>query len=670
MTTTSLINLAKQENSFMRLFSRTWVFLCLLISLQSIVFQAHAQLGGSFEDPFANEPEFLDVDQAFMFDFNQTGDKLSITFAIADGYYLYKKQFKYVTKQADIGEPTYPEGTTIQDEFFGESEVFYNTVTINIPIEKAEKDSVVKVRYQGCADAGLCYPPTVKVVYLSALASGGETAVNTEERQNKATQIPKSEQFLLADKLINKENLPLTLALFFALGIGLAFTPCVFPMYPIVSGIVIGQGKPKTTSHAFWLTLVYVQGMAITYSLLGLAVAVAGAQFQAALQHPVILGVFIALFVVLAVALFGGFEIQLPAKYQEKLTHMSNNQTPGSFVGVFIMGVLSGLIASPCTTAPLTGILLFVAQTGDMTLGFISLYLLSVGMGVPLILFGMTGGKLLPKAGNWMNVVKVTFGFMMLAVAIVFIERLWSSPYSDFLWAALAFGLFGYYWAINRATANSAMKLLRAIIVAMGIMGSIGMAYQAGLNSDLWGASEGVEQETVKGNLETVKGAQETVKDDPETTDGIQEAVTDVPETTKDVQETVKGHPEFVIARDLSDLRSKIADANAQGKTVMVDLYADWCAACKEFEKYTFPQANVVEALSNTVWMQMDLTDNTPERQEVFDEFTIFGLPTILFFNTAGNEVGNARVTGFMNADDFTAHVNATVNATTDATVD
>jgi thiol:disulfide interchange protein DsbD len=620
MTTTSFINLAKQENAFMRLFSRTWVFLCLLVALQSIVFQAHAQLGGSFEDPFANEPEFLDVDQAFMFDFNQTGDKLSITFAIADGYYLYKKQFKYVTKQADIGEPTYPEGTIIQDEFFGESEVFYNTVTISIPIERAEQDSVVKVRYQGCADAGLCYPPTVKVVYLSALASDSETATDKEKAQGTDTQTPSSEQFSLADKLINKDNLPLTLALFFALGIGLAFTPCVFPMYPIVSGIVIGQGKPKTTSHAFWLTFVYVQGMAITYSLLGLVVAVAGAQFQAALQHPIVLGVFIALFVVLAVALFGGFEIQLPAKYQEKLTHMSNNQTPGSFVGVFIMGVLSGLIASPCTTAPLTGILLFIAQTGDMTLGFISLYLLSVGMGVPLILFGMTGGKLLPKAGNWMNVVKVTFGFMMLAVAIVFIERLWNSPYSDFLWAALAFGLFGYYWAINRATANSAMKLFRAVIVAMGVMGSIGMAYQAGENSGLWGEKQ--------------------------------------------------GHPEFVIAKDLSDLRSKIADANAQGKTVMVDLYADWCVACKEFEKYTFPQPKVVEALSNTVWMQMDLTDNTPERQEVFDEFTILGLPTILFFNTAGNEIGNARVTGFMNADDFSAHVNATVNTTTDAAVD
>ncbi len=605
-TSNDSLSNAMSAKHIARISIRQWFTLLSLLFLSQLFSPSlHAQLNDAFNDPFANEPQFLEVDQAFAFDFNQQGNQLHLSFTIADGYYLYKKQFQYVAKEAEIGTPSYPDGVMIEDEFFGESEVFYNGVSITVPIESANADGIVKVRYQGCADAGLCYPPTVKVVYLSEV--GVASSGNADD-----SDTPVSEQFSLAEQLINKDNLPLTLALFFALGIGLAFTPCVFPMYPIVSGIVIGQGKPKTTSHAFWLTFVYVQGMAITYSLLGLVVAVAGAQFQAALQHPVVLGVFIVLFVTLAVALFGGFEIQLPANYQEKLTHMSNNQTPGSFVGVFIMGVLSGLIASPCTTAPLTGILLFIAQTGDMTLGFISLYLLSIGMGVPLILFGMTGGKLLPKAGIWMNVVKVTFGFMMLAVAIVFIERLWNSPYSDFLWAVLGFGLFGYYWTTNRSTPNSLAKLLRAVLVAVGIMGSAGLAYQAGVNTGLWG-------------------------------------------------ETAQ-HPEFVIARDLTDLQNKVAAANAEGKTVMVDLYADWCVACKEFEKYTFPQANVVEALSNTVWMQMDLTDNTPERQEMFDSFNIYGLPTILFFDTKGNELTQARVTGFMDADTFTAHINKTVN--------
>lgn len=589
--------------------SRLWIKFLLPFALLTLSFSSQAQLNEAFNDPFANEPQFLPVDQAFMLDYAQKDGELTIRFTIADGYYLYLKQFKYVAKQAEIGTPTYPKGVIIEDEFYGKSEVFYNAVAITVPLKSATKDGVVKIRYQGCADAGLCYPPTVKVIYLEAF----ENVLQGEATADSATEGGvASQQFNLAEQLINKDNLPLTLALFFALGVGLAFTPCVFPMYPIVSGIVIGQGKPKTTSHAFWLTFVYVQGMAITYSLLGLVVAVAGAQFQAALQHPVVLAVFIVLFVALAIALFGGFEIQLPAKYQEKLTHMSNNQTPGSFVGVFVMGVLSGLIASPCTTAPLTGILLFIAQTGDMTLGFISLYLLSVGMGVPLILFGMTGGKLLPKAGNWMNVVKVTFGFMMLAVAIVFIERLWNSVYTDFLWAGLSIGLFGYYWAINRASPNTKMKLVRAIVVAMGVMGSVGLTHQAGINAGLWGEKQ--------------------------------------------------SHPEFVIARDLNDLRQKISNANSEGKTVMVDLYADWCVACKEFEKYTFPNEKVITALSNTVWMQMDLTDNTPERQEIFDTFNVLGLPTILFFNQQGEELQKARVTGFMNAEAFAAHVDTLVN--------
>ena len=591
--------------------------LCLMSLLSAAAF---AQVPDAFNDPFVDEPQFLDVEQAFSFDFDQRDDALTLTFDIADGYYLYLKQFKFVAKNAEVGEPAFPSGVMIEDEFFGESEVFYDELSITLPITAASRDGVVKVRYQGCADAGLCYPPTIKVVYLNEVGSSFATnAGATTRSDNTLTSSSQSEQFNLAQKLIDRDNLPLTLALFFALGIGLAFTPCVFPMYPIVSGIVIGQGRPKTVSHAFWLTFVYVQGMAITYSLLGLVVAVAGAQFQAALQHPVVLGVFIVLFVALAIALFGGFEIQLPAKYQEKLTHMSNNQTPGSFAGVFIMGVLSGLIASPCTTAPLTGILLFIAQTGDMTLGFISLYLLSIGMGVPLILFGVTGGKLLPKAGNWMNVVKVTFGFMMLAVAIVFIERLYSSPYTAFLWALLGFGLFGYYWAINRASPNSMMKLVRAVIVAVGIMGSAGLTYQAGINTGLWG------------------------------------------EHTKREH---AGHPDFIIAKDLADLRNKIAAANANGKTVMVDLYADWCVACKEFEQYTFPDANVVKALSNTVWMQMDLTDNTPERQDVFDTFNVLGLPTILFFDRDGNEIAKARVTGFMKADAFADHANEWLNTT------
>ena len=582
---------------------------------------------GGFDDVFSNQEEFLKVDQAFVFDFNQADDTLSLSFTIADGYYLYKKQFKLVAKQAAIGEPHYPKGVIIEDEYFGESEVFYDEVTITVPITQATNDGIVKIRYQGCADAGLCYAPNIKTVYLNALASNANASVlsnsadpmSTDEQSLSQTNPSSSQasQYSLADKLINKENLALTLVLFFALGIGLAFTPCVFPMYPIVSGIVIGQGKQAKASNAFWLTFTYVQGMAITYSILGLIVASAGMQFQAALQHPLILGIFIGIFVLLALAMFGRYELQLPAKWQTRLTNLSNNQTPGSMAGVFAMGALSGLIASPCTTAPLTGILLFIAQSGDLTLGFVSLYVLSIGMGVPLIIFGVTGSKLLPKAGQWMNVVKVSFGFMMLSVAIVFVERLWpkawSSEYINLLWAALGLGAFGYYFVVNEASQKGILKYVRTLAIAAGLFASALLAYN------------------------TLTSSEDTA-----------------------TQHSQLAHPTFIVVENLDDLRQQIATANSQGKTVMVDLYADWCVACKEFEIYTFPDPNVINALNNTVWMQIDLTDTSANNTAFQDEFSILGLPTILFFDESGNELTQSRVTGFMKAPAFAEHVENT----------
>ncbi|GGW90509.1 protein-disulfide reductase DsbD [Alteromonas halophila] len=567
---------------------------------------AHAQFNDDgMDDVFGGEEQtFLKVDEAFEFDFNQQDDTLVIRFAIADGYYLYKKQFKFVSDSAELGNAAFPKGKMIEDEFFGTSEVFFEDLTIRLPVSKATEDALVKVRYQGCAEAGLCYPPTVKQVYLSEVGTASSQTGN-------ATQ---SEQFSLADRLSSSDSVAITLLLFLVLGIGLAFTPCVFPMYPIISGIVIGQGKDIKLSRALSLSFIYVQGMAITYSLLGLIVASAGVQFQAALQHPVILGVFIVAFVLLAIAMFGAYEIQLPAAWQQRLNNLSNDQTRGSFVGVFIMGVLSGLVASPCTTAPLTGILLFIAQTGDMVFGFIALYVLSIGMGIPLVLFAVTGGKLLPKAGNWMNIVKVTFGFMMLAVALIFVERLWSSDYVNLFYAALGLAAFTYYQVMNQGSAASLGKGVRSLVIFIGLFTSAMVGYQT-LFSD--------------------------------------SSLTQSSSTSSAGQ----AHPEFVVVKNLEDFEAKLADANAQGKSVMVDLYADWCVACKEFEKYTFPDAAVVEALDNTVWMQIDLTENTPTNLAFQDEFDVLGLPTILFFNKNGTEVPQSRVTGFMKAAPFARHV-------------
>lgn len=604
------------------------IFTSILLLLWSVIsFQAAAQLNGFDTDLFSDEPEFLHVDEAFRFDFMQNDNKLTLRWEIADGYYLYKKQFKTVIKNATLGEPVYPQAEQIEDEYFGISDVFFHDVAIQFPIIQSVEDGVVKIRFQGCAKAGLCYPPTTKIVYLSAVAGDATQAQNASTQDHgqpgdvtKASAEPVgeksiSEQFKLLDLLSNGDNLPLTLFLFLLLGIGLAFTPCVFPMYPIVSGIVIGQGKDATTSQTLSLSFVYVQGMAVTYSLLGLVVASAGVQFQAALQHPAILIALIVVFVSLAFAMFGAYEIQLPSSWQVKLNELSNQQKGGSYAGVFVMGAISGLVASPCTTAPLTGILLYIAQSGDLFLGFTALYALSLGMGIPLIAFAVTGGKLLPKAGGWMNIIKVTFGFMMLVVAMVFVERMMSGMWINLIWSVLGLATFGYFHVMNQGSAVTLWKGVRTVVIFLGLFASAMYGFQQLFPAP---AQSG-------GNVQ---------------------------------HEAAQGHVQFMLVKDLGDFEQKLAKANAEGKSVMIDLYADWCVACKEFEKYTFSDSAVQQALSNTVLMQIDLTDNTPEGLLFQQKFDVLGLPTIMFFDTQGKEIDRARVTGFMSAEPFADLVN------------
>nr|WP_297348489.1 protein-disulfide reductase DsbD [uncultured Glaciecola sp.] len=584
----------------------------------------------SLQGLFDEQPTFLKVEEAFGFAFEQVDGKLIVSWDIEDGYYLYKKQFKTVVKNAELSEPIYPTSTQIEDEFFGVSDVFLEDMIVEYEITSADQDAIVKLRYQGCATAGLCYPPTTKVIYLNAV---GDASMATPASSSSNTSND-SEQFQLADRLLSNDSLLITLSLFVLLGLGLAFTPCVFPMYPILSSIIVGAGKEKlTTSRAFFLSFVYVQGMAITYSLLGLVVASAGVQFQAALQSPVILITFIILFVALAIAMFGGYEIQLPSKWQEKLNGVSNSQKAGNPIGVFIMGVISGLVASPCTTAPLTAILLVIAQSGDLTLGFTALYALSIGMGIPLILFGMTGGRLLPKAGQWMNVVKASFGFMMLSVAILFVERFIIADWTMLLWVALGLALFSYWFVVNQDTKTTFLKGVRTLLIMLGLVVSI----IVGINS-------------------TAKlGWHSLALTAPHATSNMSSATTQS-------QLNEKGHPEFMVVKNLEDLYAKVGAASAEGKSVMVDLYADWCVACKEFETRTFPDPRVIKALENTVWMQIDLTDNTPQGLEFQEQFNITGLPTILFFDRNGYEVPRARVTGFMKAEPFAQHVEKSLN--------
>ena len=594
-------------------------YFILLLGICFVSSLSIAQTSDPLADLFSDEPEFLQVDEAFQFDFAQQGDRVILSWQIADGYYLYKKQFKTVVKQAEIGLPVFPVAEQVEDEFFGLSDVFRGQLDVTYPIVSSVQDGIVKIRYQGCADAGLCYPPTTKEVYLSQVGTasvvepGQDTKISISDSDSLA---PISEQFELASLLSSKQSLLITLLLFLGLGVGLAFTPCVFPMYPILSGIVIGQGKTISTSRAFTLSFVYVQGMAITYSLLGLIVASAGVQFQAGLQHPAILISLIVIFALLAVVMFGAYELQLPSSWQEKLNAMSNKQTSGSYMGVLAMGAISGLVASPCTTAPLTGILLFIAQSGDLVLGFSALYVLSLGMGIPLILFGITGGKLLPKAGNWMNVVKVTFGFMMLAVAIMFVERLVTHFATDIAWALLGLITFTYFYVMNQNTPVSFFKGLRMFLIFIGLFVSVGYGYQT---------FSGIGHSNVQGQSNDIAIA----------------------------------HPEFLKISNIEEFNQAIAEASADGQTVMLDLYADWCVACKEFEKYTFSDANVVKELRHSVLMQIDLTDSSDANLAFQERFSVLGLPTIMFFDAQGQELETARVTGFMRAAPFAEHVNS-----------
>lgn len=602
-------------------------YFTLLFLISSMLVFANQALAQSTPEPLFNDaPTFLKVDEAFGFDYEQTENKLIIRWTIAEGYYLYKKQFKTATKGVTLSEPSFPESQQIEDEFFGLSDVFFDDMEMVYTIDAAQKDASVKIRFQGCASAGLCYPPTTQVVFLDAVNESGSSSNTRALKDNSASQnssAPVSVQFNLADELLSDQSIFISLGVLALLGLGLAFTPCVYPMYPILSSIVIGKGKQQvSSSQAFALSFVYVQGMAITYSIIGLIVASAGVQFQAALQNPILLGVFIVLFVLLALAMFGLYEIQLPQKWQEKLNNLSNGQKQGNYVGVFVMGVVSGLVASPCTTAPLTAVLMVVAQSDSLLFGFAALYALSMGMGIPLILFGVTGGKLLPKAGNWMNVIKATFGFMMLTVAIIFVERIFVSDWTNLLWAVLGLSLFSYWFTVNLNTQMSFAKGVRTLISAAGLIIAVIFTLVS----------------LQKLNLAPALIASSTP------------------------HEAKSEHPEFEVVRNLADFQAKLASANSNGQTVMLDLYADWCVACKEFEKYTFPDPAVVKALSSAVWMQIDLTDNTPDNIAFQEAFNITGLPTILFFNEQGEELRRSRVTGFMNAESFAEHVSLTLN--------
>ncbi|WP_039925052.1 protein-disulfide reductase DsbD [Alishewanella aestuarii] len=556
------------------------------------------------------QPQFLPVEQAFVLDYRQQDNELLLSWTIADGYYMYRDKFKFGGVAVSFSHPSYPASISIEDEFFGKTEVYYHQLQLKIPLSDIDEDALFRVQFMGCAEAGLCYPPTTIEIPLT---QPGQSETST----SLATTAPVSSQFGLLERL-SEGSVLVSLGIFFLLGLGLSFTPCVFPMYPILSSIIVGQGQRLSTQRAFGLSMSYVQGMALTYSLLGLVVASLGVKFQAAMQHPAVLIVAAVIFVLLALAMFGVFNLQLPARWQEKVAGVSNKQQGGSLKGAFTMGALSGLIASPCTTAPLSAALLYVAQSGDLALGALTLYVLSLGMGLPLLLLGTSGSRLLPKAGNWMNAVKNIFGFLLLAVPLILLERF--LPFwivlalGSVLTLALVFYLYRLLFSLSSVNAKAGVAVLAQLLL-LGIFWLNLQYYRPG--------SPALPQATVSAEGEHINALG------------------------------------FIVVKDADELAQQLQKAKAAGQYALVDLYAEWCVACKEFEQLTFPRPEVTALTSQMRLIKIDVTRMTRKDQALLDSYQVLGLPTLLFFAPDGSELTQSRVTGFMNASAFANHLQA-----------
>ncbi|WP_445428583.1 protein-disulfide reductase DsbD [Alishewanella sp. HL-SH05] len=567
------------------------------------------------------QPQFLPVEQAFVLDYRQQDGALLLNWTIADGYYMYRDKFKLGGVAVSFSHPTYPASMTIEDEFFGKTEVYYHQLQLKIPLSDIDEDAIFRVQYMGCAEAGFCYPPKSVEIPLQQGTDGTAISSTADVEASTATNAISS-QYGLIDKL-NQGTLLASLGVFFLLGLGLSFTPCVFPMYPILSGIIVGQGKQLSTRRAFGLSMSYVQGMALTYSALGLVVASLGVKFQAWLQHPSVLIVASVIFVVLALAMFGVFNFQLPSSWQAKISGLSNKQQGGSLKGAFVMGALSGLIASPCTTAPLSAALLYVAQSGDLVIGALTLYVLSLGMGLPLLLLGTSGGRLLPKAGNWMNAVKNIFGFLLLAVPLILLERF--LPYSTILLlgTGLTLVLVVYLYRLLFTLQNPSGKAILAVIAQMLLLGAFW------LNLNHWR---------------------------PATT-------LPAPSQQSSQQGEFKVNAlGFIEINTAEQLAEQLRLAAAAGQYTMVDLYAEWCVACKEFEQLTFTKPEVTALTSQMRLIKIDVTTMSRADAALLDSYQVLGLPTLLFFAPDGTELTQSRVTGFQAAAPFAAHLNSIIN--------
>ena len=580
----------------------------------------------------ASNDTFLQPEQAFSVSAEVKDPyTINVYWDITDKYYLYRDKFSFALEDVEgveIATVNIPRGKEKDDESFGLMEVFYHEVSIDISLERSNKaatELTLVAKYQGCADAGFCYPPAKTLIPLSLPEA---TKAPPPRPAPGATNGFVSEQDQLAQSL-SDQSILLSMLSFFGLGLLLTFTPCVFPMIPILSSIIAGQGTKITTRRAFSLSLVYVLAMALTYTVAGILAGLFGGNLQASFQNPWILGSFSALFVILSLSMFGFYELQLPNRLQSKLTEMSNRQRGGTLAGVAIMGFLSALIVGPCVAAPLAGALIYIGQTGDAVLGGAALFALSMGMGAPLLLIGTSAGKFLPKAGPWMGAIKAVFGVLLLAVAIWMLERIIPGAIALALWAALFIISAIYLGALEnlQPEASGWRKLWKGLGVVMLIYGTVLLIGSASGGRDLF--------QPLSGLSTAQAGTGHTQQND---------------------------HLTFKQIKGLDGLNRALAQAQRNNQYVMLDFYADWCIACKEMEVKTFSDSAVKRALNNVMLIQADVTDNDAQDKALLDHFGLIGPPSILFFTPSGEELRPYRLVGFLGPDDFATLVRTALN--------
>ncbi len=613
------------------------LILCLWLPVQAEGLFSSLGLGGDDE-------KLLSVEEAYKFSAEVEGpNQLRLLWQIADGTYLYQEKLLIEIKEADgvslgsyrLPEPKIKHDTIRPDGTIGDVAVYTEQIDLQVPLVRTNigpTEITLETRFQGCAEQGICYPPRKELVTLSLPEAGAAstesgaagikpTATVASVTATPSPDKPVAEQDRLAE-IISGGNIWLIVSVFFAVGLGLAFTPCVFPMVPILSGIIAGQGTQITPIKGFVLSSVYVLAMSVTYTVIGVLAGLFGGNLQAAFQNPWILGTFAALFVVLALSMFGLYNLQLPNSLQSRLAQISNRQQGGTLTGVAVMGFLSALIVGPCVAPPLAAALIYIGQSGDGVLGGLSLFALSLGMGAPLIAIGTSAGKLLPRAGAWMDAVKAVFGVGLLAVAIVMLERIISPAIAMALWGMLLIVSAIYMGALRHlpVEATGWERLWKGLGVVLLVYGSLMLV----------GAAAGG-----KDTLQPLRGL------------GLA------------ANAAVQSHPvEFRRIKTQEDLDREVQAASARGQPVMLDFYADWCVSCKELERYTFSDPAVAQALQGFVLLQADVTAYDEEDKALIEgRFGLPGPPGIIFYGRDGKERRDYRVIGFLAAEPFAAHV-------------